>query len=125
MWRPLTWERIKSRLPHPAGALDSLEHPTVRRDLQHLSLDDLCRELLARLAGGATFDSGRDLVVAGQLQDLLDLRLDVHLNRFARRRFYDVVRPILDRLPRSQLTGSTVVDLGSGSLNPLVFGFLF
>jgi SAM-dependent methyltransferase len=55
---------------------------------------------------------------------VLDARLNVHLNRFAPSRFRDIIVPILDRLPQSELQGATVVDLGSGSLNPLVFAFL-
>ena len=64
-------------------------------------------------------------MLAGQLQDFLDARLDVHLNRFARRRYFDLVQPILARLPVADLRDGTIVDLGAGSLNPFAFGFLF
>jgi SAM-dependent methyltransferase len=109
----------------PAGALNELGAPAPHKDLRAFSLGDLSKELLARLARGDTYEGDADLVLAGQLQDLLGSRLDVHLNRFARRRFYDVVRPILDRVSVTDLAGAVVVDLGSGSLNPLVFGFVF
>ncbi|MGH9204684.1 MAG: class I SAM-dependent methyltransferase, partial [Vicinamibacterales bacterium] len=109
----------------PSGVLNTFETPTPRSDLTGLSLIDLATELLSRLARGQTFEHDKDLVVAGQMQDLLESRLNVHLNRFAPRRFYDVVRPVLDRLPPEKFKGGTVVDLGSGSLNPFVFAFIF
>jgi SAM-dependent methyltransferase len=113
------WQRRRR-----AGALQTLQNPRPRSDLESLSLVDLTTELVARLNAGEAYKRDTDLVVAGQLQDLLDTRLDVHLNRFAPSRFRDILVPILDRLPQSELQGATVVDLGSGSLNPLVFGFL-
>jgi SAM-dependent methyltransferase len=128
------WSRFTRRHPlrawpwrqgsRRAGALQPLQDPRPRSELEWLSLADLTTELVARLDRGDAYERDKDLVVAGQLQDLLDARLDVHLNRFAPSRFRDILAPILDRLPPSELQGATVVDLGSGSLNPLVFGFL-
>src|SRR5688572_26895209 len=106
------------------GALQPLQDPRPRSDLASVTLIDLTTELVARLDRGDAYERDKDLVLAGQLQDLLDTRLNVHLNRFAPSRFRDIVVPLLHRLPPSELQGVTVVDLGSGSLNPLVFGFL-
>jgi SAM-dependent methyltransferase len=129
MWLPFkgsprsrVWPlRRRNRRP---GSLQALEEPRPRSDLESLSLIDLTTELLARLNRGASYERDKDLVIAGQLQDVLDARLNVHLNRFAPSRFRDILVPILERLPQSELQGATIVDLGSGSLNPLVFGFL-
>ena len=114
-----------AKLGKPAGALNKFVAPVVRRELDGLALTDLAAELFARLSSGDSFDADKDLVLAGQLQDVLATRLDVHLNRFSRRRLYDVARPVLDVVPLQTLQGATIVDLGSGSLNPLAFGFVF
>jgi SAM-dependent methyltransferase len=107
-----------------AGALNVLRTPSRRRDLEPWSAADLAAELLARLQSDECFARDQDLVVAGQLYDRLGSAVNVHLNRFSRRRLYDVSRPVLDALPQGLLPGATIVDLGSGSLNPLVFGFV-
>ena len=107
-----------------AGALQAFEYPRPRPDLHALSLAELSTELVARLGNGETYERDKDIVLAGQLQDLLESRLDVHLNRFALSRFRDLIVPILARVPPPELRGATVVDLGSGSLNPFVFGFM-
>jgi SAM-dependent methyltransferase len=86
---------------------------------------DLTREVLARLGAGQAYESNRHLVLAGQLQEALAVAIDVHGNRFAARRYYDLVRPILATIPRSRIQGATVVDLGCGSLNPFAFSFFF
>jgi SAM-dependent methyltransferase len=115
---------FKSSIGRTAGSLNALESPTRRPELGKLSTPDLCRELFARLDSGDGFEHDQDLVLAGQLYDLLTSQLDVHLNRFSRRRLYDVVRPVLDAMSPSQLKNGTVVDLGSGSLNPFAFSFV-
>lgn len=120
------WDRfIKGRGRKAPGALHDFKEPIPRADVAALSLADLSTELVARLSAGAAYDRDEDLVVAGQLQYLLDSRLDVHLNRFSRRRLYDLAIPVLDRVPPERLRGMTVVDLGCGSLNPLALMFLF
>lgn len=115
----------RDRAQRPAGALNAFEYPAPRVDLAALSLVELTSEFLARLAVGETLERDQDLVLASQLLDLLDGRLDVHLNRFSRRRYYDLLQPILDRLTLDEIRGATVVDLGAGSLNPFAFGFIF
>lgn len=120
-WRAATDE---VRQPRPAGALNTFAYPAPNRRFADVSLAELSAEFVARLANGETFDRDQDLVLAGQLQDLIDARLDVHLNRFSRRRYFDLLQPILDRVPPSDLEGRTVVDLGAGSLNPFAFGFM-
>lgn len=108
-----------------AGALQKFAAPRPRAKLADLTLADVTAELVARLQRGETFVRDQDIVLAGQLDDLLDGTLDVHLNRFSRRRCYDVIRPVLDVVPMAHVQDATVVDLGSGSLNPFVFSFLF
>ena len=95
------------------------------RPLGRVSLAELSREMLARLDAGQGYESNSDLVLAGRLQESLEATTDVHDNRFAARRYYDLVRPILATVPRSRIEGATVVDLGCGSLNPFTFSFLF
>ena len=131
------------------GKLPRLEKPEFREDLKHRSLVELARELLARLRfgwhviwgrgslmeltrevlarldAGQTYEGDADLVLASQLHQSLETAIDVHSNRFAARRYYDLIRPILATVPRSRLQGATVVDLGCGSLNPFAFSFLF
>ncbi len=109
----------------PWGALVRLEAPAPPEDLRPFSLIELTREVLARLSTGQTYQAEHDLLLASQLQQLLETALDVHANRFSARRFYDLIRPILARIPRPQLQGATVVELGCGSLNPFAFVFLF
>jgi SAM-dependent methyltransferase len=108
-----------------AGSLQTFAAPRTRAKLADLTLVEVTAELVARLQGGETFVRDQDIVLAGQLEDLLAGTLDIHLNRFSRRRCYDVIRPVLDVVPMAQVRDATIVDLGSGSLNPFVFGFLF
>ena len=106
-----------------AGALQTLQDPRPRSDLDRLSLMDLTIELVARLSVGDAYDGTR--ISSSRASSRTARRAaDVHLNRFAPSRFRDIVGPILDRLPPSELQGATVVDLGSDSLNPFVFGFV-
>lgn len=125
--KKLDWSVVvgHDRVQRPAGTLNAFEYPKPRPDLAALSLADLSAEVVARLAGGESYLRDRDLVLAGQLQDLLDTRLDVHLNRFSRRRYFDLTQPILQRFAPAEFRDGTIVDLGAGSLNPFAFGFLF
>jgi SAM-dependent methyltransferase len=109
----------------PAGALNTFATPTRNLLLSPLSTLDLCHELIARIAGGNAIVRDSDLVVASQLQDLLDRSLDVHLNRFSRRRLIDTTHAVFARYPPDSFVDATVVDLGCGSLNPFSFAFLF
>jgi SAM-dependent methyltransferase len=109
----------------PAGALNTFAAPSRHPLLAWASTRDLCVELLARLASGEKIASDRDLVVAGQLQDRLDVMLDVHLNRFSRRRLIDTTHQFFRQYPPESFRGLTVVDLGCGSLNPFTLSFLF
>jgi SAM-dependent methyltransferase len=85
---------------------------------------DLTAELLARLASGDGYWTSAAAVLGQQLHESLSAVLDIHENRFAARRYADLLRPILDRMKPAQFSGATVVDIGCGSLNPFAFGFL-
>jgi SAM-dependent methyltransferase len=108
----------------PAGALNTYAAPARHPLLAWASTRDLCVELLARLSTGEVVASDRDLVVAGQLQDRLDVATDVHLNRFSRQRLVDTTHAIFAQHAPETFHDATVVDLGCGSLNPFSFGFL-
>lgn len=108
----------------PAGALNVFAAPSRHPKLTSLSTLDVCHELIARLSDGDVIARDSDLVVAGQLQDLLEQHLDVHLNRFSRRRLIDTTHAIFAQYPPESLHEATIVDLGCGSLNPYAFGFL-
>lgn len=112
-------------LPVYPGSLRSLHEPKKREDLKQLSLIDLSTEMLARLAAGEGFHGDDQLLLAEQLARAMASRLDVHQNRFAARRYYDLLDPILARFPPEDVKDTTVVDLGCGSLNPFTFSFLF
>lgn len=107
------------------GNLNRLERPEIREDLTRYSLAELAREVLARMVAGQTLEGDADLVLASQLQQSFETAIDVHGNRFAARRYFDLIRPILAVIPRSAVRGATVVDLGCGSLNPFAFSFFF
>lgn len=107
-----------------AGALRSLYRPTASQDLRRVTLAELSAELLARLEAGKAYEGTEELLLGEQLSQLLDDRLDVHLNRFSAARHRDLLEPILERLRPGDLRDTTVVDLGCGSLNPFAFAFL-
>lgn len=109
----------------PAGALNAFAAPSRHPLLAWASTRDLVVELLARLAAGETVTADGDLVVAGQLHDVLGTAIDVHLNRFSRQRLIDTTHQFFWHYPPAAFEGSTVVDLGCGSLNPYTLGFLF
>lgn len=106
------------------GGLHRLIRAAARADLAKVSLVDLSTELLARLALGERYETNEHTVVGQQLTDSLSAVLDVHENRFAARRYADLMRPVLAGMTGAELRGATVVDLGCGSLNPFVFSFL-
>lgn len=108
----------------PAGALNTFAAPARNPLLSWASSRDLCVELISRLASNDAFKRDGDLVVAGQLDDLLDTALDVHLNRFSRQRLIDTTHQFFHTYSPESFAGATVVDLGCGSLNPFSFGFL-
>jgi SAM-dependent methyltransferase len=95
-----------------------------RDELSRLAPVDLATELLARLGGGESFDGSDELLIAERLAQSLGSSIDVHLNRFARRRHRDLLSPVVDRLGLHTLRGATVVDVGCGSLNPFSFSYL-
>lgn len=110
--------------PESPGALHRLVRPALRDDLGSVSLVDLSKELLARLKAGNRYSTNADAVLGQQLSESLASALDVHENRFAARRYADLLRPIIGRMPPAEFRGATVVDLGCGSLNPFGFSFL-
>jgi SAM-dependent methyltransferase len=107
-----------------AGALGRFAEPLLRGDLEALSLVDLATEMLARLNADQRFNGSDELLLAERLKQTLEQAIDVHLNRFARRRYMDLLSPILARVKRNSLRGATIVDLGCGSVNPYTFSFL-
>jgi hypothetical protein len=109
----------------PAGALNTFATPSRNLLLAPLSTLDLCHELIARLSSPGAIVRDSDIVVASQLQDLLDRSLDVHLNRFSRRRLIDTTHAVFAQYRPDSFGDATIVDLGCGSLNPYAFGFLF
>lgn len=106
------------------GALHRFLRPALREELGGVSLVDLSAELLARLASGQRFETNEQAVLGQQLCESLAVALDVHENRFAAHRYADLMRPIIGRMPPAEFRGTTVVDLGCGSLNPFGFSFL-
>lgn len=108
----------------PAGALNAFAAAAKHPLLAWASTRDLVVELLARFDAGDVPASDADLVIASQLQDRMDDLLDVHLNRFSRRRLIDTSHEFFWHIRPPSLEGATVVDLGCGSLNPYAFGFL-
>ena len=110
--------------PPPPGALHRFVAPLSRPDLSGVSLTALSAELLARLDSGESYRTNEEAVLGEQLRALLAARLDIHENRFAARRYADLLRPILGWTPVAALKDATIVDLGCGSLNPFAFSFL-
>lgn len=120
-------DRILPRLttaPVTAGSLSRFAKPRPRDDLKSLTLTELSGELLARLTAGEVFNGSDELLLAERLTQHLATTIDVHLNRFAARRYRDLLTPILATLNLSKLQGATIVDLGCGSVNPFTFSFL-
>ena len=110
--------------PAAPGALHRLMRPLLREDLKTISLVDLSTELLARLTSGDGYRTNEQAVLGEQLRESLAATLDVHENRFAARRYADLLRPILGWMKPADFRGKTIVDLGCGSLNPFGFSFL-
>jgi len=96
-----------------------------RETLSPFSLLELTDELVARLRDGEKYSEDFDWVLGNLLQEELEKAFDYHNNRFGRRRYYDLLRPILAAIPRESLRGGTVVDLGCGRIHPFGFAFFF
>lgn len=112
---------------YPDGHLRWLT-PKRNERLKGYSLADVGSELLLRLEAEEGFESNNYLTWLGaQLLDSLQINLDVHDNRFARKRFSDLFSLFHTKVAPEPppLKGATYVDLGCGSMNPYGMLFLF
>jgi SAM-dependent methyltransferase len=124
-WRSIVEERrLRGASFAVAGGTLRLRQPARNRLLRLFSMADIGRELLARLEAGQSYETLADLALANRLQYLLDDAIDLEGNRFSAVHHANLIRPILEVIPRSRLTGATVVDLGCGSLTPFALSFL-
>lgn len=105
----------------PKGTLGWTEASASTR-LRDCSTVEIAGDLLARLKAGRGLGEGsREVMTGVHLQAELGLQLDVHENRFGRRRlannFWNSYRRFHDVMPR--IAGATVLDIGCGGVNPL------
>lgn len=109
----------------PAGRLGSVSlRPSAR--LTDVPVNELAGELTLRIMRGKGFSPDDASVALGNLL-LTALResLDVHANRFSRKRYSDMFAVFHRGLPRKPtIEGSICVEIGCGSVNPLAFMFL-
>ena len=120
-------ENSRTIEPSPAGRLNKSVIPSRPAALRHVSLPELCSELLARVDEGEIGASDATILLGCEIHQALEVVLDVHNNRLSGRRysdlfgaFYEYVRPL-----RPRLDGATIVELGCGSINPYGLLFLF
>jgi len=117
-----------------AGRLNRIYIPSRPTGLRDVSIEELSGEVFARIDEGA-FSNDPTIPVGCQIHDALTVALDVHHNRFSRRYHRDLWERYRDAFgmfgggpfgpPRPPLDGTTIVDLGCGSINPYGLLFLF
>lgn len=124
--------KIGKGFDYPDGAFPDghLRWLTPKRNnyMKRYSLSDVGSELLLRIQEGEGFESNNYLTWLGaQLLDELQINLDVHDNRFARKRYLDLFAIFHTEVVPAPppLKGATFVDLGCGSMNPYGMLFLF
>jgi len=123
-WHALAENESESAATAAAGCLHRPEIPGRLPALAELALGDLTSEILARADEGAFAASEEAILLGLELDEVLRKALELHNNRFSRRRYRDLYQCFYEYVePRAPLEGATIVDLGCGSLNP--FGFLF
>jgi len=117
---------LASRAESYAGRLVRLNSPP-NTTLAGYAFDDLLAELLARVRAGE--DIARDdqrIAVMQELEEILADGLEVHENRFSIRRLSDLFNTFYNPLKhKPTLLDASILDLGSGSHNPLGLAFLF
>jgi SAM-dependent methyltransferase len=111
---------------HAPGALVRAA-PKGKRALAEFAFDDLVAELDLRLAGDEALATSEERIFAAQsLLERLAAALEVHNNRFSIQRLRDLFWVFYDRLdPKPQFRGASIIELGSGSHNPLSLLFVF
>lgn len=96
-------------------------------DLSGVDLHSLLIEVWNRLERGEQVDGSEwSIAVGDAVADRLGIVLDVHGNRFARTRYFDLFGMFhrdLER-PRPPIADARYLDLGCGSINPLGYGLL-
>jgi SAM-dependent methyltransferase/Flp pilus assembly protein TadD len=110
-----------------AGRLHKPHIPKRSSSLAGVSLDQLTSEVIAR-AGQGSFEASEEAILLGlEMDRTLRRSLDVHNNRFSRRRYRDLFECFFQYVgpPSPQITDATIMDLGCGSLNPYGLLFLF
>ncbi|MFY9344349.1 MAG: methyltransferase domain-containing protein [Planctomycetota bacterium] len=107
-------------LAYPDGALMALRARS-QPALAEASVWQLGNELLARIERNELPPIDDPIAWLGSMLGwTLRKRLDVHANRFARRRYLDLYGTLYSHcVPRPPIEGATWVDLGCGGMNPL------
>jgi SAM-dependent methyltransferase len=110
-----------------AGRLHLPQIPDRSPQLAHTTLGELTSEVLARAEGGSVGESEESILLGLEMDRALRRALDVHNNRFSRRRYRDLYECFFEFVgpPSPPLAGTTIVDLGCGSINPYGLLFLF
>lgn len=95
--------------------------------LRGVSLAKLASELLARLQDGSFSANQASILLGFEILDALPDALNVHNNLFSVRRYRDLFNAYYETVgpPYPAFDGATIVELGSGSINPYGFLFLF
>jgi hypothetical protein len=95
--------------------------------LRGVSLAKLTSELLARVQDGSFRANDSAILLGYEILDALPAALNVHNNPFSVRRYRDLFNAYYETVgpPYPVLDGRTIVELGSGSINPYGFLFLF
>jgi SAM-dependent methyltransferase len=117
----------RPRHDSPPGALEP-ERPQQFTNLSSVDHASLLLALLERLQDGAYKPlSALELNVADALLERLQQRLDVHENRFGRRRYSDLLWVFHRQLqqPLPDYRGKTVLEIGCGAQNPLAMGLVY
>jgi SAM-dependent methyltransferase len=96
-------------------------------DLRHVDMHSLLIELWNRLQRGDAVATTSEMISVGDaVCEDLTAKLDIHNNRFARVRFFDLFGMFQHDLPhpRPPIAGASYLDLGCGSINPFGWGLL-
>ncbi len=112
--------------PAPAGALARIR-AVHGHNLDHVDLHALLIEVWNRLDRGEAPTATPEVTLLGDaVCERLAATLEVHENRFSRRRFCDLFGAFYRYLaePRPHIEGATFLDLGCGSVNPLGMSLL-
>jgi|GEM_PF-1603378 len=123
----LTDHDLPTMEPPPAGRLHKPLVPGRPSALRDTSLAQLTSELLARIKEGAFSLNEAAILLGSEINEALKDGLEVHNNRFSRRRYRDLFDVFYTSVQSlfPVLHGATIVDLGCGSINPYGLLFLF